>query len=424
MNLLFWFRKTARPEIGKINLRITINGKRAEFCTGIKVTSDEWDGDGGRFVGGSDRIRLYRRKIQNIEERAIEANEMLFRESKPSTSEIIRKVLESLRSRYNKEGEEISPERFQIELKNKDLHAAVASVTPPDLTLLHAICIYVAKKKLSDARKDLFAYFFNYTHDYLRSINALSMPAVKFSKGKAADLNEFLELKGLGVAYRGEILGGLKCVTAYCESRELIAIDPIVSFQVERSRSYDTTHLKEKDIKKLRALSFSEKPMYRMALDTFFILIRTSMHFGDFQELRAEHIQIVEGVKCLIKPRQKTGIEYLQVLHPEVEQILEQYGGPEGLIFNKNGEYRFGGHDHFNYYLREIGKEAGIAIKFTSKTGRKTFANDHLNNLDYDKLTVATEMGLKRIDTLDYYGRAGLQRVMAVVNNRTKPLTS
>src|SRR5690606_7026043 len=96
-------------------------------------------------------------------------------------------------------------------------------------------------------------------------------------------------------------------------------------------------YLNEDELKKIIALDYNENKKLDRARDLFIIGCYTGLRFSDFSTLTPDNIS-----KDLIKIKtQKTGVDVVIPILPEVKKILEKYNGklPKAYCNQKMNEY-------------------------------------------------------------------------------------
>jgi len=81
-------------------LRITVNGKRAEFSIKRKIKPEKWNSRKGRVKGSSPKVQNLNRYIDELESKAFEIHSKLVTKKKPYTAEIIKNKLLNKEENY------------------------------------------------------------------------------------------------------------------------------------------------------------------------------------------------------------------------------------------------------------------------------------------------------------------------------------
>lgn len=189
----------------------------------------------------------------------------------------------------------------------------------------------------------------------------------------------------------------------YAKRKGVIKINHVSDFDFEYEKTHDYTYLTDSELFRITLLDNLSEDLEK-ARDALRFTCLTSLHFTDYNSLTSDYISVKGTQVWLEKPRNKTGVEYCQIMHPHALQIISKYGGQvENLP-------RF---EYINYYrlVIELGKRAKINKHITPKIGRKTFAYSCLNKWKYSLEATAKMMGLSKTDTISYYAKVGRERI-------------
>ena len=106
------------------------------------------------------------------------------------------------------------------------------------------------------------------------------------------------------------------------------------------------------------------------------------------------YIETVHGYKVINSNRQKTDQEFITLLLPQVEAILDKYDYTLPKISNQK----------YNDYIKLLAVGAGIDKRLTSHAARHTFAT-YLLNKGIPIETVAKAMGHSNIRMTQHYAK-------------------
>lgn len=184
--------------------------------------------------------------------------------------------------------------------------------------------------------------------------------------------------------------------------------------QAEKIKTHNLIHLKLKRLPPERA------PYYRpheillwenytshlseniKAADMFILQLHTGIDYGDFDELSRDTIEHIEGDRFIVKGRHKNGTLAVIPFSKKAEEILEKYNWKVRLLSNVN----------YNKTIKIIAAELGLDPTIKSKSGRKLFVMDALNNKGYSIQAASRMAGHKSIRTTETtYGQINKELV-------------
>lgn len=403
MKLQYWLSPAA-PTLegsprGVIKLSVTLEGKEAQFSTKIKVLKADWSGRGCSVLSSDPEAREKNQELAAILSVAAEVEKKL-RQREIEYSVI--SVIEVLRYLQKTKGVE-TKNLLSVDLKDKYINDATKKRQEEvKLKTLDALSLYrsykIKRVKLNTATR----------YDYFeKKIKAWpGLEAVKFAEdfteSALLSLTEWMEdagMKGTSISvYVSYYMGAMK----HAKRKGLIKINHVSDFLYEYTKTYDYTYLTEAEQLRVTLVDNLSEEMDK-ARDVLRFTCLTSLHFTDYNNLTSDYISAKGAHVWLEKPRDKTGVEYCQIMHPHASQIIMKYGTIEEMP-------RF---EYIQYYrfVIELGKRARINKHVTPKIGRKTFAYACLNKWGYSLEATAKMMGLSKTDTIAYYAKVGRERV-------------
>lgn len=404
MKLQYWLSSAAstydnQPQ-GIIKLSITLEGKESQFSTKIKVLKSNWSKKGATVLSGDEKAEEKNAELRAIWKITEEIEKRLRqREIEYSVSTIV-DIL-----RYLQDTKGVSEKSALLEeLRDKHFNAVLKrEEDAKKLKLIDAIDLYRSYKNKRTDRvntKNNYNAFFEKISAWQKATQIVY--ADEFNESAILALTEWMEdegMKGSSIhIYTIFYIGAMR----YAKRKGLIQINQVSDFVYEYKKTFDHTYLTDAEMLLLTLAPNLPEKMQRLR-DAFHFKCLTSLHYTDYTNLSSEHISVQGTQVWLEKPRDKTGFEYCQILHPHAVQIISKYGRVENLP-------RF---SYFDYYfsLLELGKIANIKKHLTSKVGRKTFAYMSLNKWGYSLEATAKMMGLNKTDTIAYYAKVGRERV-------------
>jgi integrase/recombinase XerD len=350
VNVLFlvFSSRTLKQGTTSLYCRITIEGERKQFSTGISVPLKLWVQDKQRVKGNSSTAELANKKI----------------------AELLRKI-ESIEATYLMSETEFTVSDIIQKLTGKD--------TLPFRTLMQA---YEYKHQQMVQLKDV-----SYTastiekseqmqkvvRDYLSK--ELKTKDILLSKVGIAFLNEFeLYLKTkrkLAVATSNKIIQKLKAVMKLAFEYGIIdrPAFPNHHFKHERPK---VVYLTVEELERLERFSFAQQRL-NMIRDIFLFSVYTGLHYIDAMSLTdANIVKGVDGKEWLFYNRQKTNADINIPMLEKAKKLVAVFKASYNT-----GSYlvpRFS-NQKINSYLKEIAVIVGIEKPLTHKVARKTFGS-------------------------------------------------
>ncbi|MFL9837202.1 tyrosine-type recombinase/integrase [Flavobacterium sp. ST-75] len=181
-------------------------------------------------------------------------------------------------------------------------------------------------------------------------------------------LDYYTGYKGLGNNGFGKIIKVLKSILNCATDR---GINGNLSYKRKEFKALKedvhNIYLNEDELKKIIALDFNENKKLDRARDLFIIGCYTGLRFSDFSTLTPDNIS-----KDLIKIKtQKTGVDVVIPILPEVKKILEKYNGklPKAYCNQK-----------MNEYLKLVAQKAKLndIIQKSFKSGNKQISKSYM----------------------------------------------
>lgn len=168
------------------------------------------------------------------------------------------------------------------------------------------------------------------------------------------------------------VWGYMKILRTYIHDaivHERIDHDPSVGVKVKRGETMDSRWLTEDELKKIEDVKLSSGSLTRVR-DLFIFMCYSGLAFSDVMDFKPEKLEKDKENTYLIGKRIKNGQEYIVLVLPKVQEVLEKY------------EYHLPRYSNqqFNDRLKDVAKEAGVHKSISSHWGRHTAAMTFLNN--------------------------------------------
>lgn len=187
---------------------------------------------------------------------------------------------------------------------------------------------------------------------------------------------EIIKMGKDGIAYKTKmsvqtVASYMKLLRTYIHDamlREIIDHDPSAGIRVKRGNYEQSRWLTTEEMKKIEEAELSSGSLIRVR-DLFVFSCYCGLAFSDLMDFNPEKLEKDGEHTLLYGKRIKTGQEYIVLILPKAQKILEKYG--YRLPHYSNQQY--------NNRLKKVAEEAGIDKKLSSHWGRITFGFMALN---------------------------------------------
>ena len=338
--------RTSEKNEGPIELRVTVNSKPYYINTGVRVRSDQFNGE--RVVNHRD-ARLLNERLKDVVMKIETAVNECIRNGLPIDVAQIKRQAYNVeeKAKHNETAmiDWIDEQIPQLNIKSgtRERYCVTARrmreygglMRWDDLTVgniyhwdswLHKIKKPVSNGDVQAGRDGVYigeAAVYNYH----RTLRSLLSRAVKLG---VIEANVYDRM-------RGEFRKGIKDNVEYLTEDEIAAIESL--------RPLDGTQM-------------------AMARDLFVFQMYTGLSYSDAQAFDIRDYKKVDGKWVNVGERIKTGVSYVSVLLPQAVEVLERYGMQVPKVNNIQ----------YNASLKVIQQALGIRTKLHSHLARHTFA--------------------------------------------------
>ena len=185
----------------------------------------------------------------------------------------------------------------------------------------------------------------------------------------------------------------LKRVIKEAVNQKLCDSNPYDLFKVKPGQSKKPIFLNEKEIQQIIDYIPTVDKVKKVK-DLFLFQCFTGLAYVDMNKFDKSYIATVHGYKVINSNRQKTDQEFITLLLPQAEAILDKYDYTLPKISNQK----------YNDYIKLLAAGAGIHKRLTSHAARHTFAT-YLLNKGIPIETVAKAMGHSNIRMTQHYAK-------------------
>lgn len=389
VSILFYAKKSKAKNNSRvpIYLRITVNGKRAEFSTGKDVEISKWSSAQNRLKGNSEEARTINKYLDILQSNVLvlENKLLLSRDSFDATdiknlltgAETTERFLIPIFEEHNSNMEKLIGKEY-----------AIATLKNFKTCLAHLKDFLWRFHKKSDINiQKLEPSFLNDFDFFLRTkSNINNNSAVKHTK----NLGKILKI---------------------CYQNNWIEKD-LVMFYKGRFQEVNVNFLTEEEINTIMNKEFSGKGL-DLVRDMFIFSCYTGLAYIDIYNLKKEQLSIgIDKTLWIITNRQKTGNSSNIPLLPIAEEIIKKYENHPS-VSNSGKLLPVYTNQKVNEYLKTIAENCDINKKLTFHCARHTFATTVTlaNNVSIE--SVSKMLGHKSIKTTQHYAKILDKKVSA-----------
>jgi len=379
-SLLFYIRTTKTKSNGTapIYVRITINGKRAEFSAKRTIEPTKWNSAKGRAKGSNEQIKSLNKYLDTIQAKVYDKQQELMQMNKSITAGTLKNAVL-----------DITPDKKTLlgvfDTHNQKINQligngyAIATVGKYELSYKHLKEFIKLNYKADDLHLNevLFGFITDFEH-YLLSVKNISRNTA----------NKYLShlIKMINIAL----------------DNEWIDKNPFRKFKM-KNKEVVKGFLTENEIEILLNKDFTIKRLEQVR-DIFAFCCLTGLAFVDVEKLTPDDIHIgIDGNLWIHIRRQKTNTASHIPLMAHALILIDKYKD-HPLVVTKNSVLPVLSNQKMNAYLKEIADLCGITINLTMHTARHTFATYALTK-GVPIETVAKVLGHKDLKTTQIYAK-------------------
>ena len=398
ISVLFYAKKSKTKSNFRvpIYLRITVNGKRAEFSTGKDVEISKWSSAQNRLKGNSEEARAINKYLDILKSNVLVLENKLALSRESFDAIDIKNLLTGANTTERYLIPIFEEHNSKIEkLLGKEYAPATLKNFKTCLAHLKEFLWKFHKKSDIDIQK-LEPSFLNDFDFFLRTKpNINNNSAVKHTK----NLSKILKL---------------------CYQNNWIEKD-LVIFYKGKFQEVNVNFLTEEEIKTIKNKDFIGSGL-NIVRDIFIFSCYTGLAYIDIFNLTKEQITIgVDGNIWIITNRQKTGINSNIPLLPIAEEIIKKYEN-HPLVSNSGKLLPVYSNQKVNEYLKTIADNCNINKKLTFHCARHTFATTVTLSNNVSMESVSKMLGHKSIKTTQHYAKILDKKVSEDMNNLKKIL--
>ena len=345
------YPKSNRPDKNGeciIYVRVTVDGRRAEFSLQRKVHPNSWNNASSRVKGSKPQVRELNRFLDEVHSRLLKIQGEFVRQGKYYTAQMLRndflgkdKNQRTLLKLYKEHNEEVS------ELVGREYSLG-------------------GYQRHVRTRRHLKAFIF-------KEYQLEDIPLLEVDLQFIKRFEHYLKISKIGARNTvTKYIVNFKKIMRIAYAHDWITRDPFFHWKavwepVEREA------LTERELKKLIKEDF-EIERLNLVKDIFLFCCFTGLSYADVKKLSSDHIVVNMKGKPIIKThRSKTNTRSTVPLLPAAESILQKYqdfqeSNSTGLLLPVISNQKL------NAYLKEIAHVCKIKKKLTFHLARHTFA--------------------------------------------------
>ncbi|MBT0549579.1 site-specific integrase [Riemerella anatipestifer] len=362
-----------------IYARITVNGKRSEFSTGINVSPDNWNSSKGKINGNSALAKSANITLDNLRVATHNAYNNLLTKESVITSEAIRNQLLGVEERKITVVEVFQDHNDKMKsLIGKSF--SKGTWKRYNTSLNHTIKFMQWKYNVSDMPVDSINPDFINSYDFwLRTVrNCDNNSTVKYIKNFQKIIN-------------------------ICIANEWISKNPFLNYK-SKIEAVTPHFLTSEQLSAVHSKTFRSERL-SIIRDLFIFSCYTGLAYIDLKNLTKENFSVgMDGALWLKTQREKTKVA---VSIPMLEiplQILKKYENHLKCI-NTSMVLPVPSNQKMNEYLKEISALCDLDFDLTFHTARHTFATTVTLSNGVPLETVSKMLGHTNIRMTQHYAK-------------------
>ncbi|MCK8496061.1 site-specific integrase [Spirosoma sp. RP8] len=254
-----------------------------------------------------------------------------------------------------------------------------------------------------DSTVETYKYKMRPLLEFLKHEGISEYPAEEFTKGVLKRYKTYLITHRNNKPNSAEkACQVVKTVLLWAAENELITINPLQYTRIRVDKTPNLECLDQEEVQMVVEANLCSR--LRAVADCFIFSCYTGLAYQDLKQLGKHSLQTVEGSKCLVGERQKTGTSYCIPVTPVIAGLLEKY--PDLKLRLPSNQY-------YNSKLKEIMVALRIDKRITTHTARKTFADWCINELGLTEEATIVAMGQKSAKELNAYRRTRPKRLLS-----------
>lgn len=328
-----------RKELAPIYCRITVNGSRSEFSTGISVKTSEWKND--LVSPNHPQANVHNAKLSAIKTKLLSIQLNLSLTDQAITSERVK----------SKFFEKIVPQKPFVELMDELVE--IVENNPKAAT--NTQNTYRIRRK-------------NITK-FLKHEKKLNILCSEITIELCQRFEAYYRKKDFSFNYINKHIYFFGQTIKHAIRNRITMYNPISNYQYTKDEPKPIVSLTVGELKHMETYKFAS-PKLQYIADLYIFQCYTGFAFVDLMQFDAGlHIHQIDNKMYIVKNRGKTNVEALVPLFGMTIKLLKKYKSKLPKITNQK----------YNLYIKEVSEVLGIDKHLTTHTARKTFGMIKLN---------------------------------------------
>lgn len=389
-NILFVQAKnrTNKKNQSPIYCRITLNGIRKQFSTGIHIESIYWNSKKQLVLKTHKTASLYNSLLDNIKSKINNAYGVLKLEDNIFT---IEDILDKYQGKEIKKKENILSYYKQYLFKIKKLVGL----------------------ELKESTYNKFVYVGNHLEAFLKwKFRKTDFPLEELSLQFLDDFDYYLKTeKNQSQITINKTIQRLRTPIKQAISEGYLDRDPFILHKAKTVRK-TVIFLTTEELKTFEETVFQQKRLSTIQ-DLFIFCCYTGLAYIEMVNLKKQYIQIgFDNINWIQMKREKTQRQISIPILPKAQETIDKYTTEKEILFPKISNQKF------NSYLKEIAEIIGIEKRLTHHIARKTFASTVLLYNDVPMEIVSELLGHSNMTiTQESYGKIVQKKVSEAMSN-------
>ena len=397
--ILFYLKKSKLNSNNEapIYLRITVEGKRAEFSIKRKINIKKWNSSGNKAIGRTEETRALNEYINVLTSKVYKIHKDLVEEGNEISSATIKNILTGSTTKTKSIIEIFEYHNNQLKVLEGKQYAP-ATVKRYDTALKHV------------------KRFINH------NFNIDDMPINKVDHKFVTDFEFYMKSKrNCSHNTTLKYIKNFKKIVRLALANSWIDKDPFINYKASFN-AVEREFLSKKEIDTIIKKDL-HTPRLDLVRDIFIFSVYTSLSYIDVKLLSKNDLVIgIDGEKWIKIKRKKTNTISNVPILPVAEKIINKYKNRPDLL-NSGKLLPVLSNQKMNAYLKEITDLCKISKDITFHSARHTFGTTItlLNNVPLE--SVSKMMGHKSIRTTQHYAKILDSKVssdMAVLKKKLK----
>lgn len=380
-SILFYLKKSKvnYNNEAPIYLRITVDGKRAEYSIKRKIDIKKWNSSGNKAIGRTEVIRVLNEYINMLTSKVYKIHRDLIEDNNEITATTIKNILTGSTTKTKSIIEIFKYHNKQLkELEGKEY--APATVKRYETALNHV------KRFIS--------------HNY----NVSDLPINKVDHKFITDYEFFLK-SNRNCSHNTSLkyIKNFKKIVILAQANNWIDRDPFINYKASFN-TVDREFLSKEEIDTIIKKDL-HTPRLDLVRDIFIFSVYTGLSYIDVKLLSKNDLVIgIDGEKWIKIKRKKTNtISNIPIL-PVAEKIIDKYKiRPD--VLNSGKLLPVISNQKMNAYLQEITDLCNISKDITFHSARHTFGTTITLSNNVPIESVSKMLGHKSLRTTQHYAK-------------------